>query len=68
MVGSNSEQLGRALGIDPGHPDARYGLESRLITAAEQTGLHLELTIRRLIVGMANTMREEHILILRKGA
>jgi hypothetical protein len=39
-----------------------------LVDIAEDNGLFLELAIRRLIVGMANTMREEHILFLRKGS
>ncbi len=68
IVGSNSNQLARALKLDPACPEARYGIESRLVDIAEAHGLYLELAIRRLIVGMANTMREEHILFLCKGA
>jgi 16S rRNA G966 N2-methylase RsmD len=68
IVGSNSNQLARALKLDPKSPEARYGIESRLVDIAEDNGLFLELAIRRLIVGMANTMREEHILFLRKGS
>lgn len=68
IVGSNSNQLSRALKLDPDSDEARYGIESRLIGLGERHGLYLELAIRRLIVGMANTMREEHILFLRNGA
>ena len=68
VVGSNSRQLGAAMGADPASPEVRYGLEARLIETAENHGLHLELSIRRLIVGIANSMREEHILMLRKAA
>ena len=68
VVGSNSRQLGAALTADPAAPEVRYGIEARLIEAAEEHGLHLELSIRRLIVGIANSMREEHILMLRKAA
>lgn len=68
VVGSNSNQLARALGLDPQSHEARYGLETRLLEMGERHGLRLELPIRRLIVGMANTMREEHILFLRKDS
>ena len=66
VVGSNSNQLAKALGIPQDSPKARYGIESRVISFAENHGLSLQLAIRRLIVGMANTMREEHIIFLRK--
>ena len=67
MVGSNSQQLARLLRIDPASPEAKYGIEQRLIKLAHEKNLALELAIRRLIVGMANSMREEHILIFCKG-
>ena len=66
VVGSNSNQLAAALGIPKESPEAKFGIESRLLSSADAHGLELELTIRRLIVGMANTMREEHIIFLRK--
>jgi hypothetical protein len=68
IVGSNSNQLSRALGLDPESNEARYGIETRLVEMGQRHGLKAELAIRRLIVGMANTMREEHILFLRKGS
>ncbi|MFI5165763.1 MAG: helix-turn-helix domain-containing protein [Thermoanaerobaculales bacterium] len=67
VVGSNSRQLGAAMGSDAAAPEVRYGLEARLIEIGEECGLHLELSIRRLIVGIANSMREEHIVMLRKA-
>jgi SAM-dependent methyltransferase len=67
VVGSNVNQLARALGRSPDDLEVRFGLEGRLIEIAEGSGLILEVAIRRLIVGMANSMREEHILIMRKG-
>lgn len=67
VVGSNSRQLGAAMAADPASTEVRYGLEARLIEIAEEQSLHLELSIRRLIVGIANSMREEHILMLRKA-
>jgi transcriptional regulator with XRE-family HTH domain len=67
VVGSNSSQLASALGVPEEDPAARFGIESRLIQLGGEVGLSLELGIRRLIVGMANSMREEHILFLRKG-
>jgi len=67
VVGSNSRQLGAAMGADAAAPEVRYGLEARLIEIAEECGLRLELSIRRLIVGIANSMREEHIVMMRKA-
>lgn len=67
IVGSNANQLAKALNGDPQSPEMRCRLEWRLSQIAEGLGLNLELPIRRLIVGMANTMREEHILFFRKG-
>lgn len=67
VVGSNASQLASALGVPEDDPAARFGIESRLIQIGAEAGLRLELAVRRLIVGMANSMREEHILFLRKG-
>lgn len=67
IVGSNANQLSRAMGRSADSAEVRYGLEGRLIELAESAGLRVELAIRRLIVGLANSMREEHIVILRKG-
>lgn len=66
IVGSNSNQLAKVLGLEPGSLETRYGIEERLTAVATERNLPLELKIRRLIVGMANSMREEHILIFRK--
>jgi transcriptional regulator with XRE-family HTH domain len=66
VIGSNSNQLSKALGISADSPEARLGLETRIIEIAADHALSLQLPIRRLIVGMANTMREEHILFFRK--
>jgi hypothetical protein len=67
IVGSNSNQLANALGLDPASDEARYGIENRLTAISQRMGMFLELSIRRMIVGMANSMREEHILFLRKN-
>jgi len=67
VVGSNVNQLTRIVGRAASNGELRCGLEGRLIEIAEECGLHLELAIRRLIVGMRNSMREEHILILQRG-
>lgn len=67
VVGSNSSQLASALGVPEDDPAARFGIEHRLVEIGAEAGLRLELAVRRLIVGMANSMREEHILFLRKG-
>lgn len=66
IVGSNSNQLAKVLGLEPGSLETRYGIQERLTAVATERNLPLELKIRRLIVGMANSMREEHILIFRK--
>ncbi|HBL16387.1 MAG TPA: hypothetical protein DD417_06420 [Elusimicrobia bacterium] len=68
VVGSNSNQLAAALGLDPESEEARLGIENRLTAIAAKIGMRLDLSIRRLIVGMANSMREEHILFLRKSS
>jgi SAM-dependent methyltransferase len=67
VVGSNSNQISRALGIDPQSIEARLGIEARLTEIAGEVDLRLELAIRRLIVGISNSMRDEHIVVLRKG-
>jgi len=66
IVGSNSNQLARALGVDAEAEETRYGIEAKLTDLAKGHALGLDLAIRRLIVGMANSMREEHILFFRK--
>ncbi len=67
VVGSNSNQLSEALGLDPDSDESKFGLEMKLIEMANDLGLNAELTLRRLIVGMANSMREEHILFFKSN-
>ena len=66
VIGSNANQLSEALDVAPHSREARFGLELRLADIAGSLGMIMELAVRRLIVGMANTMREEHILFFRK--
>lgn len=62
VIGSNSNQLARALGRSPDE----VSLQDSVIKMAERTGLELERRIPRQIVGMANTMRSEDILFFAK--
>jgi len=55
VIGSNTNQTG---GIR---------LEQKMIEYAEEKGLPLHKVITREIEGIRNTMREEYILIFRKG-
>lgn len=55
VIGSNTNQTG---GIR---------LEQKMIEFAEQHGMHLHKVITREIEGIRNTMREEYVLIFRKG-
>lgn len=66
VVGSNTNQLAAAYGLPKDSPRVQAGIESRLTELGQAHSLKLELRIRRLIVGMANSMRYEHILFFRK--
>lgn len=63
VIGSNSNQLARALDKKP----EDVSLQNYIIDMAQNTGFRLERRIPRQIVGMANTMRNEDILFLAKG-
>lgn len=63
IVGTNSNQLGKVLGIPP---DQVRGLHEILTDLAADRDLKLVRELSRSIVGMSNTMRKEYILIFRK--
>jgi hypothetical protein len=63
VVGTNSQQLARILGVEP---ESVKTIDSLLVEIAGETGLSLVQRIERQITGMANTMRTEAILLLRK--
>lgn len=63
VVGTNNNQLSHILGIDPGEVK---GIPTVITEMGESVGLSLVRTIDRQITGMANTMRTESILLLRR--
>jgi hypothetical protein len=64
VVGTNNNQLGRVLQV----PAAQVtGLHRILRQEAESLGFSFSTEIPRTIKGIANTMREEFIVFLRKG-
>jgi SAM-dependent methyltransferase len=63
VIGTNSNQLGKALNVPA---DRVTGLDQILRAQAESLGFSCCLEIPRSIKGIANTMREEHIVFLRR--
>jgi SAM-dependent methyltransferase len=63
VVGTNSNQIGKALKVPA---DEVTGLHQVLRDEAESIGFSFALEIPRSIKGMANTMRDEYIVFLRK--
>lgn len=64
IVGTNSNQLAKILDV---HPDEVPGLHEILVDMAKPYGLKLVKSMGRSIIGMSNTMRREHILMLQKA-
>jgi ubiquinone/menaquinone biosynthesis C-methylase UbiE len=64
VVGTNNNQLGKVLKVPP---DQVTGLHEILRKEAESLGFSFAAEIPRSIKGMANTMRDEYIVFLRKG-
>ncbi|MEI8241962.1 MAG: DNA methyltransferase [bacterium] len=63
IVGTNSNQLSKVLGVAP---DEVPGLHELVTEMAATHGLKLVRTLSRSIMGMSNTMRREYILLLQK--
>ncbi len=63
IVGTNSNQLGKVLGVSP---DEVMGLHEILIDIGVGFGLKLVKKMSRPITGITNTMRREYILIFQK--
>lgn len=63
IVGTNNNQLGKALNIPP---DQVRGLHEVLIEIGTKCGLKTVKTMSRPITGMSNTMRREYIVIMQK--
>ncbi len=63
VVGTNDNQLGKALGVAR---EKVKGLHLVLAEIASSKGLKIIRSLSRQIVGMANTMRQEYIVIMQK--
>ena len=64
VIGTNANQLSKALKIAP---EAVKGLHEVVRAIAQEVGFDYLSQIERLISGIANTMREEFIVFLRKS-
>ncbi len=62
VVGTNDNQIGRMLGLPPSKVP---GIDELLLDMSPLYGFHTILKLNRQITGMANTMRTEHIIILK---
>ncbi|MEI6644963.1 MAG: DNA methyltransferase [bacterium] len=63
IVGTNTNQIGKILRQPPNEVE---GLNEMLVRIGQEKGMSLIRTMHRSIVGMSNTMRSEHILLLQK--
>lgn len=63
VIGTNRNQLGKVFGKAPEEVD---GLDAVMIRLAESAGMPFVRRFKRSIVGLANTMRDEDILLFRK--
>jgi len=63
VVGTNNNQLARILGVSP---DQVVGINDLLVELASPHGLRMVRKIGRQITGIANTMRDEYILLLQR--
>jgi hypothetical protein len=64
VVGTNNNQLSKVLKVPA---DQVTGLHETLRNEAESLGFSFTMEIPRSIKGMANTMRDEYIVFLRRG-
>jgi DNA modification methylase len=64
IVGTNNNQLGKALKTSP---DKVQGLHELLIEMGSKVGLKLVKMMSRPIMGISNTMRKEYIVMLYKN-
>lgn len=63
LVGTNNNQLSKILGVPP---EDVTGIDEILAELGRRHGLHLVRRMSRQITGMANTMRNEFILLLQR--
>jgi DNA modification methylase len=64
IVGTNNNQLGKALKVSP---EEVPGLHEIIIDMGSKNGLQLVKMMSRPITGISNTMRREYIVILRRN-
>lgn len=64
VVGTNTNQLGKILGVPPAEVQ---GIDEFLIEAGSKQKLRLVRRLERQITGMANTMRTEFIVMLQRS-
>lgn len=64
VVGTNNNQLGKALGVQP---EKVRGLHEIIADLGSNHGLALIKRMSRPIIGISNTMRREYILMLRRN-
>lgn len=63
IVGTNDNQIGKILEASPGSVP---GIDEMLVEISIRYGFHLALRLGRQITGIANTMRTEYIIILKR--
>ena len=63
IVGTNNNQLGKALKVSP---EEVTGLHETLVDVGSKHGLQLVKMMSRPITGISNTMRREYIVMLRR--
>ncbi|WP_041280360.1 DNA methyltransferase [Desulfosudis oleivorans] len=64
IVGTNNNQLGKALGVDP---NKVQGIHEILVQIGKKYGFRLIKMMSRPIIGISNTMRLEYIAILQRS-
>ena len=64
IVGTNNNQLGKALNV---HPEEVTGLHEVLVDIGSKYGLQMVKMMSRPITGISNTMRREYIVMLRRS-
>jgi DNA modification methylase len=64
IVGTNNNQLGKALNV---HPEEVTGLHEILVDIGSKYGLQMVKMMSRPITGISNTMRREYIVMLRRS-
>jgi len=64
IVGTNNNQLGKALKVSP---EEVHGLHEKIVDIGSKYGLQMVKMMSRPITGISNTMRREYIVMLRRS-